>query len=438
MAWWDSGVWDSDVYSEMAQAPAPLVVLGLNLTSNNVTSSPGTGVVTFTGNVPLVTGFEPAAPHPLVWLGLNLSHTSTVVTPSTGIVTFTGNVPTVTWGNLPPHPLVWLGLNLQNNDPYLVAPSSGVVTFTGNQPVILGFDQTATPTTGEVTFTGNVPTVRSDLFTTPNTGVVTFTGNQPVVTWQTTQQAVDHSIPAAWSADLGYVARYAYLPLGVPQWTRPSVETYEYQPSTGVITFTGNIPSVFTDIIVSPGTGEVEFNGGQPFVDLPTVVSPTTGVITFTGNIPDVDLEAFATPGTGVVTFVGNTPFVGLPVAVTPGTGEMIFVGGQPIVDTQEQIIRASTGLMSFFGNQPTYDGAIPTDQIRRGGGGKVLPKPSKPPKPKFVGDEEEEKLPSLIEELIEETGVEAGLIAKLDSDGKKSDNRPRDLDDDEILLLLS
>jgi hypothetical protein len=165
---------------------------------------------------------------PLVWLGLNLASNDFSCSPTTGVVTFVGNVPTVqnATANQAPHALPWLGLNLGPSSGFK-NPQTGVITFTGNIPTVSA-DATLTGITGTVTFTGNVPTIlNQNPAYSPTTGVVTFSGNQAQVSYDYAQQAVWHDLPPGWYADVGYLARFVYLPVGLLVQNRDSIATFE-------------------------------------------------------------------------------------------------------------------------------------------------------------------------------------------------------------------
>jgi len=322
------------------------------------------------------------APAALVWLGLNLASNDVTCTPTTGVVTFTGNIPTVV-NQTPqhPHPLPWLGLNLAPNTADTIAATTGVMTFVGNVPT-LDLDIGPTPTTGVVTFTGNIPTIGNSNAILATTGVVTFSGNAPTVTYSSLNFSVSHDLPTLWFADVGYMARFLHVPVGIPQQSRDNVATYEYQPTTGEVTFTGNISTVFSGgSFVLPTTGEVEFNGGRPVIGLPLTLTPGSGTITFTGNVPGIDTQSLASPTTGVITFIGNVPTLDLPVDIvfpddTDLSGIIFFIGNRPTVDTQEQIATPTTGVITFTGNIPLITGVThPEDIGRPTGGWKRKPK---------------------------------------------------------------
>jgi hypothetical protein len=311
-------------------------------------------------------------PAGLVWLGLNLASTNDITcSPTTGEVTFTGNVPVieVTGGGLNPHPLVWLGLNMPQVV-NTVAPNTATVTFTGNRPEVQDQPYLYQPTTGVVAFVGNIPTVAATTIAVPTTGVLTFTGNQATVSTAITFTVTNHDIPAHWFADVGFASRFAFMPVGIPIQNRASVATYDFTPTTGEVLFEGNVSVVSLDVNCSPNTGEMEFTGEVPTVSADSALTPETGVITFTGEIPGIDTELSLQPGTGEVTFTGNVPTVEAPADVMPETGVITFFAQTPSVDIQEQVASPSTGVVVFIGNVPTLTGAVVTSTGGRRDGG--------------------------------------------------------------------
>lgn len=313
----------------------------------------------------------PLYPAGLVWLGLNLAPAPVDITPGTGVVTFTGNAPIVNNGALIqyPGPLPWLGLNLGPSSG-VVAPQSGTLTFTGNVPGVAA-DATLTGVTGTLTFTGNVPTITNAVPNiVPTTGVVTFSGNKSLVTYQSLDQAVWHELPVAWYADVGYASRFIHWNIGIPLQNRDSIATFIYEATTGVVTFTGNVPVIGLNIDRSPVTGEVEFTGGIPAISQPQNITASTGTLSFIGNVPDIDTQALVQPVTGLVSFVGNIPYIDAAPTIEPYFGNIFFTGNAPAVDTQEQITTPNTGTVTFYGNLVSYTGAIRTVDLDRPSGG--------------------------------------------------------------------
>jgi hypothetical protein len=214
--------------------------------------------------------------------------------------------------------------------------------------------------TGTVTFTGNIPTIsNAGTPPSPQTGVITFTGNQALVSYQSLEQAVWHELPPGWYADVGYAARFVHWNIGLPTQNRDSIATFDYQPTTGVVTFTGNVASVALNIDRSPTTGQVQFTGEIATIGLTTAVTASTGLVTFTGNQPSLNTQSLSSPATGTITFTGYVPTINLAVNVSPTTGLINFLSQTPSINTQETKVQPQTGTVTFTGNRPTYTGAI-------------------------------------------------------------------------------
>lgn len=116
--------------------------------SNNQSASPGTGTTSFTGIAPTAS-----------------STNNQSAAPGTGGVVFSGVAPTI---------------NITDNQ--VAAPGTGVISFNGVAPAAISSDhQRADPGTGQVIFSGVAPVaVASDhQFAEPGTAVVIFNGIRP-------------------------------------------------------------------------------------------------------------------------------------------------------------------------------------------------------------------------------------------------------------------
>jgi hypothetical protein len=150
-----------------------LIFTGLAATvalSGSMTRTPSVGALTLTGNQASVTTSGSHARTPsvgsLAFTGLQPIQSLTVAAPITGVLTLTGNSPTVA-----------VTLN------HVRQPSVGLLAFTGNAPSVLT-PRTITPSFGSLTLTGlsaTVVTGAANTTVTPSVGALTINGQLAVL-----------------------------------------------------------------------------------------------------------------------------------------------------------------------------------------------------------------------------------------------------------------
>lgn len=110
-------------------------------------------------------------------------------------------------------------------------------------------------------------------------------------------------------------------------------------PDTGVLTLSGQIPVIPSEIEISPSVGTLTLTGN--IAGLNFGVLPSQGALTLTGQVPGitVSVNAIIQPDVGTLTLVGNSPLLN----PSPNLATLTLVGEIP------NILSASVGLSPCF-----------------------------------------------------------------------------------------
>lgn len=166
----------------------------------NVSVSPGTGAITYTGIAPTTS-----------------STNNTFASPGTGAIVYTGIAPTAF-----------------SSDNQSAAPGTGAIAYTGQAPTISITDnQVAAPGTGQIAYNGQAPTIdiTDHQFAAPGTGQISITGIAPMVV------ITDHQVAAPGTGQIVFGSEAPVVNI--------TNNTYAF-PGTGEIVITGHRPVILT------------------------------------------------------------------------------------------------------------------------------------------------------------------------------------------------
>lgn len=204
-----------------------------------------------------------------------------------------------------------------------------------------GTSYSGTPGSGSVSYTGVAPSVKTPRNMLPGSGVLTYTGKAPtaVLALVGTRYAENDTIRLAEN--------------GIRRLVESAVSSsVNAAPGTGVITYTGKVPTVQTPRVMRPGVGAVTYTGIAPSVQTPRTIRPGVGAVTYTGVAPAVKTPRNMAPGSGTVTLTGVAPTVQTPRNVRPSAGVVTYTGIAPTIQTPRNI-RAATGVVTYTGKVP-------------------------------------------------------------------------------------
>ena len=333
---------------------APTVVI------SNITL-PTTVSLDFAGQVPLTPVGNTAAPG-TVALTLSGQTPSApqghVVAPTTVALTFTGNTPTL-GGSLTSDPTT-IGLSFGGQAPTasvanVVAPTTGSLTFTGNVP-FSSDGANREPGTIGLAFSGQAPSVAIANNVSPALGTVAFSGKVPVA---------DIVSPGLVEVPTGALNFWQYVGLkleGYPPTVVVAAGNQTSDPTTGSLTFTGNVPVTAADNVVLPGTVSLGLSGQTPAAPVGNVTAPATIGLSFTGYTPTIGAsDNPESPGTVALSLSGQTPTIALSHVSAPATASLDFNGKIPSVG-DSTTREPATGSLTFTGNEPTLGSVLTSD----------------------------------------------------------------------------
>lgn len=388
-------LWQSAVLAAWVQ-PDPLPTLPRRVTPQApANSAPSVGSAVFTGFAPTVTAGSTAAP-------------------AVGSVVLTGAAPTVTVGQYgflpplwqstvlaawqPPDPLPTLPRRVIPQTIAGVNPGAGLLTFTGFAPSVsvAGFGipsprwlhavltawqapdplptlprwvtpqapSSAAPAVGNATFTGFAPVVTAGTTVAPTVGSAVFTGAAPTLTvgqygflkplWLST-------VLAAWTSPdpLPTLPRRAVVstPAGV-------------NPGAGLLTITGQAPTVIYGATAAPVVGSIAIAGFAPVVAAGATVTPSAGALVLQGFAPIATSGASFSPGAGSIAIAGFAPTVAAGVTTSPAVGSIVFTGRAvsisvpPPWGSPARITRMQTVVVAWQPPDPQPQRSVPTEAL--------------------------------------------------------------------------
>lgn len=166
----------------------------------DVSVSPGTGAITYTGIAPTAS-----------------STSNTFASPGTGEIVYTGIAPTAF-----------------SSDNQSAEPGTGAIAYTGQAPTVsITENQVAAPGTGQIAYDGQAPTIdiTEHQFAAPGTGQISITGIAPTVV------ITDHQVADPGTGQIVFSGEVPVVNI--------TNNTYAF-PETGEIVITGHRPVILT------------------------------------------------------------------------------------------------------------------------------------------------------------------------------------------------